>query len=53
MGPDAKVERVQHLITGEGLAAGERRCAYRVGKARVGQATEPERKRSRKTRSRL
>jgi predicted ArsR family transcriptional regulator len=53
MGPDAKVERVQHLVTGEGLAAGERRCAYRVGKARGGEASRPQRKRSRKTRSRL
>jgi predicted ArsR family transcriptional regulator len=53
MGPDVKVERVQHLVTGEGLAAGERRCAYRVERISGAEPVEPKRKRSRKMRSRL
>jgi len=54
MGPDAKVERVQHLVSGDGLAAGERRCTYRVevlGPAKP--VTRSQRKPRRKSRSRL
>jgi predicted ArsR family transcriptional regulator len=54
MGPDAKVERVQHLVSGEGLGAGERRCAYRVETlAKAKPATSPQRKPRRKPGSRL
>jgi predicted ArsR family transcriptional regulator len=54
MGPGAKVERVQHLVSGEGLEAGERRCAYRIEILdRAGPARRSQRKHSRKPRSRL
>jgi predicted ArsR family transcriptional regulator len=54
MGPDTKIERVQHLVSGDGLAAGERRCTYRVealGPAKP--VTRSQRKPRRKSRSRL
>jgi len=54
LGPGAKVERVQHLVSGEGLGAGERRCAYRIELAAHAEpAPGPKRKRSRKPGSRL
>ena len=54
LGPGAKVERVQHLVSGEGLEAGERRCAYRVeGTARDAPGRDRQRKRSREPGSRL
>src|SRR5262249_16643985 len=52
LGPDANVERVQHLISGDGLETGERRCTYKI---ETPDKTEParssKRKQSRRTRS--
>ncbi|WP_151116394.1 helix-turn-helix transcriptional regulator [Hypericibacter adhaerens] len=54
LGPGVRIERAQHLISGEGLAAGERRCAYRIEPPAPSAAARPvRRKRSRKPRSRL
>jgi predicted ArsR family transcriptional regulator len=54
LGPGAKVERVQHRVSGEGLGPGERRCAYRIEMAaREPSGPGPQRKRSRKPGSRL
>jgi predicted ArsR family transcriptional regulator len=46
LGPGAKVERVQHLVSGEGLGTGERRCAYRIEMA-ARDATPRDRQRNR------
>jgi predicted ArsR family transcriptional regulator len=54
LGPGAKVERVQHLVSGDGLAAGERRCCYRIEIGEAAQpAPSPQRKPRRNSRSRL
>jgi predicted ArsR family transcriptional regulator len=60
MGPGARIERVQHVISGEGLEVGERRCTYRVetiGRVETIDRTEPtrssQRKHARKARSGL
>ncbi|MGH6879491.1 MAG: helix-turn-helix transcriptional regulator, partial [Hypericibacter sp.] len=54
LGPGAKVERMQHLVSGDGLAAGERRCSYRVETVEPAKpAPSPQRKPRRKPRSRL
>jgi predicted ArsR family transcriptional regulator len=54
LGPGARIERVQHLVSGAGLGTGERRCAYRIELAeREALARGPQRKRSRKPGSRL
>jgi predicted ArsR family transcriptional regulator len=54
LGPGAKVERVQHRVSGEGLEAGERRCAYRIEMAaRDASVRDRRRNRSREPGSRL